>query len=121
MEYSKYKSRILKYTGTKGSVSELISSLVLLERVRVLEKDLKFEMDIPENTILEADFLMLKFVLNILIEDAVENASKESVITIVAVLSPNNYQYQIKICNDYPIVLSEEAENIFDPFSQMQK
>lgn len=121
MKYSEYKSGTLAYIPTQGSVTEIISSLISEERVRVLEKDLKFEIDIPENIIIEADFIMLKFVLNILIEDAVENASKESVITISAMSSSNNYHYKIKICNDCPILLSEEAENIFDPFTQMEE
>ncbi len=120
MQYSKYKSGALNYVPTKGSVSELISTLVSQERVRILEKNLTFTIDIPENIIIEADFIMLKFIFNILIEDAIENASNESVISITAKVSVKNDHYQVKICNDGPLLSSREKENIFNPFTQME-
>jgi signal transduction histidine kinase len=120
MQYSKYKSGNLEYVPTKGMVQEVVSSLVSQERVRVLEKQLTFEVDIPSNTIIEADFVMLKSVLNIVIEDAIENAPKESRVMITAFLQSENDSFVMKICNTGPALKSEDTKELFDPFVQMQ-
>jgi len=120
MQYSKYKSGTLEYIPTKGSVYEIISTLVSQERVRILEKNLTFEIDIPANIMIEADFIMLKFIFNIMIEDAIENASNESVIAITAMVSLENDNYKVNICNDSAPLPNSEAENIFNPFTQME-
>ena len=118
--FPKYKSGNLEYVPTKGMVQEVVSSLVSQERVRVMEKQLTFTVDIRTNKIIEADFAMLKSVLNIVIEDAIENAPKESTVMISAFLQSDNDGFVIKICNTGPALKSEEAKELFDPFAQMQ-
>jgi len=120
MQYSKYKSGTLEYLPTKGMVKEVVSSLISQERVRVLEKQLTFEVDIPTDAVIEADFAMLKCALNIMIEDAIENAPKESRIRIFAFSQPDGDGFVFKICNSGPALKSEEAQKFFDPFAQMQ-
>jgi len=120
MQYSKYKSGTLNYLPTEGIIKELIFSLVSQERVRVLEKELKFELDIPNNIVVKADFSMLKCILNIFIEDAIENAPKESIVDIVVFEDTTNGRLNIKICNYGASIDSEEIEKLFDPFAQMK-
>lgn len=120
MQYSKYKSGTMEYVPTKGSVFEIISALTSEERVRILEKNLTFDVNIPATFIFKADFIMLKFVFNILIEAAIENASNESVVKISALENEEKEQYEVRICNVCPPMTDGEIETMFNPFAQME-
>ena len=119
MQYSKYKSGSFEYVPSKGLVGETIATLVSVERVRVLEKSLTFEIDVPSSMVIQADFTMLKFILHVLIEDAIENASKESIIGITASINTEN-DVLLKVCNKGTVLTDLEMEELFDPFAQME-
>ncbi|MRX66295.1 hybrid sensor histidine kinase/response regulator [Maribacter luteus] len=119
LNWAKSESGVLSIIDEKINLKEIVEQNERLLKMALDDKQITFNIEVPEDAFIMADLNMLKTILRNLLSNALKFTPKKGTITIAA--TPNKSKWSISVTDSGTGMSPEELEKVMDKNAHFSK